>query len=159
MARLVIVRSNSAMAASSAAPPATETVRAALLALVSQGAHAGQVSEAASATWTRVEAELSPVIGSAGVAALYRRSLVRARAESPALAEVYDATAYAKGTEPLRHVLSSLSHDEAIVASRALMRTFCELLAVLIGASLTERLLKPATHPQAPEAGMKEITP
>ncbi len=159
MARLVIVRSNSATAASSAAPPATRTVRAALLALVSQGEHAGQVSEAASATWARVEAELSPVIGSAGVAALCRRSLVRARAEGPALAEVYDATAYAKGLEPLRYMLSSLSHADAVVASRALMRAFCELLADLIGAPLTERLLEPVTRPQPPRPGMKDNTP
>jgi hypothetical protein len=150
MARLVIVRSSSTTAASSAAPPATQTVRAALLTLVSQGEHAGRVSEAASATWARVEAELSPVIGSAGVAALYRRSLVRARAEGPALAEVYEATAYAKGFEPLRHALSSLSHSDAVVASRALMRAFCELLADLIGAPLTERLLEPATRPKLP---------
>lgn len=159
MARLVIVRSNGATAASVAAPPAAHTVQAALLALASQGEHAGQVSAAASATWARVEAELSPVLGSAGVAALYRRSLVWARAEGPALAEVYDATAFAKGFEPLRYALSSLSHADAIVASRALMRAFCELLAELIGAPLAERLLEPATRPQVPERRRKEIAP
>ncbi len=155
MARLAIVQPNSA----TTTPSASEAMRAALLALASQGEHAGQVSRAASATWCRVEAELSPVLGSAGVAALYRRSLLRGRAEAPALAEVYDATAYAKGFEPLRHVLSSLSHADAVVASRALMRAFCELLADLLGAPLTERLLAPATHPQPAQPGTKETRP
>ncbi|MCD6663543.1 MAG: hypothetical protein LT082_09105 [Comamonas sp.] len=159
MARLVIVRSNSATATSSAVPPAAEPVRAALLALVSRGEHTGQVSEAALVTWRRVEAELSPILGSAGVAALYRRSLVRARVEGPALAEVYDATAYAKGFEPLRYTLSSLSHADAVVASRALMWAFWESLTDLISAPLTARLLEPAIRPQAPEPGKKEATP
>ena len=153
MARLVIVRSASAAAAPSSHSIADDSVRAALLAMASEGEHAGQVSEAALATWRRVEAELSPVLGAAGVAALYRRSLSRARAEGPALAEVYDATAYAKGTEPLRHVLANLSHADAVVASRALIQAFCELLVDLIGAPLTERLLEPATRPNLPSQG------
>ncbi|MEO8124189.1 MAG: hypothetical protein ABI633_09080 [Burkholderiales bacterium] len=134
-------------------------MQAALLALASQGEHAGQVAKAASALWGRVDAELSPVFGSAGVAALYRRSLYRARAESPALAEVYDATEYAKGREPLRLLLASLSHDDAVVASRALMRAFCELLIELIGAPLAEQLLKPATDLEPREPREPRISP
>lgn len=159
MVRLSIVQLQRAPAAPSAMPQPPDAVPAALLALASQGEHAGQVAKAASALWGRVDAELSPVFGSAGAAALYRRSLYRARAQSPALAEVYDATEYAKGLDPLRLLLASMSHDDAVVASRALMRAFCELLVELIGAPLTERLLEPATDLEPREPPVKESTP
>ncbi len=125
---------------------APDAVCTALRALARQGDNEGQVAASAWAVWRRIEVELSPVLGSLGVAALYRRSLYRAGAQNPALAGVHAATAQADDFEPLRRALGCLSHTDAVAASCALMQAFCEMLTGLIGDALTERLLKPAAQ-------------
>jgi hypothetical protein len=158
MVRLVVVP-RIATIAPSAMPPASDAVRASLLVLASQGDHEGQFAEAALALWRRIEVELSPVLGATGVAALYRRSLNQASAQQPVLAEVHDAAAQTEGFEPLRRALASLSHTDAAAAIRWLMLAFFQLLVSLIGATLTERLLKPAAR--APSSGptLKDTPP
>jgi hypothetical protein len=159
MARLVLVHPKRATVAPSEMPQAPDAVGASALLLASQGDHEGQVAEAALALWCRVEAELSSVIGAKGVAALYRRSLHRARAQHPALAEVHEAATQVEGFEPLRRALASLSHADAASASRALVQAFYQQLVGLIGAALTERLLKPAARAPSNGPTLKDTPP
>jgi hypothetical protein len=97
------------------------------------------------AGWLHVDAALSPVIGHGGVAALYRRSLFLTRAQYPWLPSLH-----AGGLDPveftdLQAALAQQTVADASAADQALQRTFHDLLASLIGDSLTERLLRPAS--------------
>ena len=120
-----------------------QRIEAALAHLVASGADAASVADAACGAWRGVKAALSPVIGQHGVAALFKRSLHLTRIEHPGLSEAYAAD------EPgdfmaLHQSLSSLTSANAAAANSALLNTFYDLLSSLIGAALTERLLRPA---------------
>ncbi len=134
------------------------TARAALYRVATAGAFGSRGADAALAQWQRVEAELSPILGAAGFVALFRRCLYLLRTEYPALAAAHEATMQAGDLEPLRHALASLPHTDATATSQALMQALREQLIGLIGAGLTERLLKPATELGA-EPSTSEDTP
>jgi len=78
------------------------------------------------------------------MAALFKRSLFLARNSQPALgwlkAPEPDTDAYAE----LAHALAQQGAVAASHAQATLLRTFHDLLSSLIGASLTERLLRSA---------------
>jgi hypothetical protein len=96
------------------------------------------------AEWQRVETALSPVIGRGGVAALFRRSLFLARAAHPWLPEDHAGALDPVEFTGLQAALALRPAADASAADKSLQRTFQELLASLIGDSLTERLLRPA---------------
>lgn len=107
-------------------------------------AAAAVAAEQAETTWRRIDAALSPIIGPLGMAALFKRSLFLARTAHPDLgwpkAPMPDTDAYAD-------LRDALTRQDAVTASRVqaiLLRTFHDLLSSLIGASLTERLLRSA---------------
>lgn len=112
------------------------------------GADAKAVAAAAVSTWSRVISHLTPVIGVGGVDALYKRSLHLTHASFPWLAQSMqpagDATQSDRSLMDLRANLEARATAEAAAASSALLVTFVELLAGLIGESLTARLLRPA---------------
>jgi hypothetical protein len=108
---------------------------------VAQDADARVIAEKAATTWCAIAAALSPIIGPRAVVALYKRSLGLVRGEYPWLSPPEGHP------EPddfvlLRTALSQQSDVEATAAHRALLQTFLDLLASLLGESLTERLLK-----------------
>jgi len=111
------------------------------------GQDASAVAGRALAEWRRVDAVLSPVIGHGGVAALYRRSLFLLRPQHPWLpgnrAGALDAVEFTE----LQAALALRPAADARAANSALQRTFHDLLDSLIGTSLTERLLQPASDP------------
>ena len=133
--------------------------RAALYSVATTGARGSQAADAALAQWRRVEAELSPILGAAGVAALYRRSLHQLRDAHPALAAVHDASPAVADFEPLHHALAKQSQADAATTHRALMQVFRDLLAGLIGAPLSERLLQPARDFSPIGAAGQDSTP
>ncbi len=135
------------------------TTHAALYSVATSGAGGDLVAGAALAHWCRVEAELSPILGAAGVAALYRRSLHQLLGALPALAAVHDASRTVADLEPLRHVLAQQSQADAATTHRALMQVFRDLLAGLIGAPLSERLLQPARDFSPIGATEQDTTP
>lgn len=117
-------------------------MRVSLAPLALRGADAEQIANAARSIWRDVDAALSPIIGQRGVAALYRRSLDLTRTDHPCLVAVYDAASQSDEFDGLQVALAEQESRDAAVVNDALLQTFCGLLTTLIGASLTERLLR-----------------
>ena len=105
-------------------------------------ASAAQVAAAALATWREIDAALAPIVGPRGVAALYLRSLHLSRATHPWLAGASAGLHDAHDLAALEAVLARQDSASAATGSNALLQTFHDLLATLVGASLTERLLR-----------------
>jgi len=108
------------------------------------GADARQIADAAVEVWSAVDAALAPVIGLRGSAALYRRSLHLARADYPWLAAASEGPAAPGDFAPLHAALVQQTGVLAAAAHDAMLRIFHDLLADLIGRSLTQRLLQAA---------------
>ena len=111
---------------------------------------AGAIAAATLATWHQTAARLAPVIGTRGVDALFVRALHLTSAAFPWLAM---AGEQGNGAARLANFRARLEAREPAIAAEAgyaLLATFNELLATLIGASLTERLLKPVWVPPPP---------
>ena len=112
---------------------------------LAQRIQSGDVAGIADATvmlWQEIDTVLSPVVGKQGVAALYRRSLHVTAAAWPWLAGLSVDVAPSLDLDPLKAALSQQSSAHAAAAGGALLRTFHELLASLIGPSLTDQLLR-----------------
>jgi hypothetical protein len=103
---------------------------------------AAQIAALSALTWREIHAILSPVIGPGGVAALYQRSLHVTRSAHPCLGTVREDALLLAEFAALEGVLSQQTSAEAAAANGALLKAFCDLLATLIGVSLTERLLR-----------------
>lgn len=109
---------------------------------VGQDANATQIADAMVATWQEIDAALTPIIGSGGVAALYKRSLYLTAAAHPWLAGTREGAQAAIDPAALKSVIAQQSSADAAIGSNALLQTFHQLLGSLIGPSLTERLLR-----------------
>ena len=109
---------------------------------VPDGAHAGQVADAVVALWLEIDQALHPIIGHRGVAALYERSLVLTAAAYPWLAIEQRGIPAAVDPAALRAALVQQTGAEAAACANALFHSFHQLLVSLVGASLTERLLR-----------------
>jgi hypothetical protein len=110
--------------------------------LAAIAADAGRIAEVAASTWREIHAVLSPVIGPGGIAALYQRSLYVTRTAYPCLAAVREDAEHRSEFAGLQIVLSQQTSAQAAAANGALLQAFCDLLASLIGVSLTDRLLR-----------------
>jgi len=120
----------------------------------SPDAHA--VAAAATSTWQQVAGQIGPVIGVHGFDVLFGRSLHLATATFPWLSPARDV---ANATALLASVTACLEAADAATAaeaSLALLVTFAEVLATLIGEPLTERLLSPVWLAAA-QASQREI--
>jgi hypothetical protein len=104
-------------------------------------------AESATAIWRDLDSALSPVIGRAGVAALYRRSLQVSSARYPCLASAQAVGLWPGDLLVLSTVLSQQTGVGAASANGALLQCFSTLLAELIGPVLTERLIGFAHSP------------
>jgi len=108
-------------------------------------------SEATAATWRLLEAQLLPVIGARGLDVLFRRALHQTTTAFPWLAIAVDRGGSAGPLPSLMACLAAQHTAAAAEGAYALLLTFTELLATLIGESLTERLLAPVwAHPSLP---------
>jgi len=121
--------------------------------MAATGTDAGQIAVHATALWQGISEALAPVIGQAGIAALYQRSVFLTRGEYPCLQGAAALAAAPDEFSPLFTVLAAHSSEDAANAAAALVLTFRELLTHLIGDSLTERLLSSVwTSPSSGEA-------
>lgn len=120
--------------------------------LVDEGAQAALVADLAVTLWLRVDAVLSPIFGRQGVSALFMRSVHLARGRYPWLDEARTCTAGANGAnegaaasecDALRSVLAQHEPSLALEANGWLLKTFCDLLARLLGEALSQKLLQP----------------
>ena len=95
--------------------------------------------------WTDIQFALQPVLGQRGVAALFWRTLHLTATRHPCLAPLKtgNTTAAIELGELIR-LIAAQQPAIAMEAGSALFMNFRELLTTLIGAPLTERLLKAA---------------
>ncbi|MDQ3261147.1 MAG: hypothetical protein M3Q00_10275, partial [Pseudomonadota bacterium] len=100
---------------------------------IEKGADSAEIAAAIVSTWQQVDAALNPIIGQGGVAALYKRSLYLAAKAHPWLAGAPERAGTATDLAALNAVLAQQSSADAITGGDALLKTFCELLASLIG--------------------------
>jgi len=117
-------------------------IAAAIEHLVRSGAPAAQIAGAVAATWRHAEECLTPIIGSQGVAALYKHSL---RLTGRSHSWLADLRGGASDSADLTVLTTLLARQESADAARAggeLLETFYGLVNGLIGASLTHRLLR-----------------
>ena len=116
---------------------------------VDAGADAEQIADAIISIWHEIDGALYPVVGQRGVASLYKRSLHLTSPAYPWLADLRDDIQAAMDLAALRSVLVQQSSADAAAGGGDLLQTFHELLASLVGASLTERLLRSIWAPSA----------
>jgi hypothetical protein len=115
---------------------------------VTDDASAEQVADAVVAICLEIDHALHPTIGHGGVAALFNRSLSLTAAAYPWLARDHPTVLAAFDPSSLKAVLVQQSSAEAAAGGHALFQSFRELLASLVGASLTDRLLRSVwAHP------------
>lgn len=101
------------------------------------------IAARAVAAWTGIDAALSPVIGRRGVAALYKRSLHLSAIEYPWLANIAQGGSEPGDFSALEQAIGQQAAAHGAAAHAAVLKKFREMLANLIGESLTERLLQP----------------
>jgi hypothetical protein len=101
-----------------------------------------QPGDAAVSIWRDVWMTLSPIIGVAGAAALYERSLFLTTAEYPWLEGVRDSPESGEFSALRQEFLRQTSAD-ASAANAALLSSLSQILGKLIGGSLAARLLQP----------------
>ncbi|MDP3762062.1 MAG: hypothetical protein Q8R01_16255 [Ramlibacter sp.] len=123
------------------------------------GPDAQGIADGAVAVWTAIDAALSPVIGARGNAALYKRSLHLARAQHPWLAAAFEGAVQPGDYSALRSALAQQTAANASQAHDALLRIFHDLLADLIGRSLTRRLLQAAWSPNSYGNAVQDDSP
>jgi len=125
----------------------TTAALAALARRAGPDADAAQIAVAMAAIWREISAALTPIIGNRGAAALYQRSVHLSTALHPWLSVLMNSNAATLDASELEPLLAQQTRAEAMVGGSDLLQTFQQLLASLIGASLTERLLRSVWNP------------
>ena len=111
--------------------------------LAHEGDAGSSSAECAAAAWRlyeKLNARLAPLLGSAGVQALFVRSAKLAQAEFASLAEV----ATPEGMKKLGAALQALDPADATEVAATLFGTFLELMTTFIGERLTVLILRSA---------------
>ena len=101
-----------------------------------------RVAAEVAAAWRDIDDALTPIIGKRGVAALYGRSVHLAGRAHPWLASAELGAPASMDLSLLVSKFSSQTAAEAAAGGGQLLHALHELLTNLIGASLTERLLR-----------------
>ena len=109
---------------------------------VARGEDAASIADAVTQAWQQADTVLTPLIGHRGLSALYQRSVHVTANTIPWLAVCYQGIQQSMQLDLLHEALAGQSSAEAAIASTELFRTFHDLLASLIGPSLTARLLQ-----------------
>ena len=109
---------------------------------------AAQIARLSSEIWQEIDTVLRPIIGAGGAVALFNRSVQLTSTHWPVLAHnALPDTATGLETAALQSLLAQCSPADALACGNALLQTFQQLLSTLIGASLTERLLRSVWGP------------
>ncbi len=109
---------------------------------VAHAASAAQVADSLVLIWHGIDDALTPVLGQRGVVALYQRCLHVTGATYPWVLVKPDGFLTTVVPADLRQLVAKRHRTEAELAANAFLQTFYELLASLVGSSLTERLLR-----------------
>jgi hypothetical protein len=135
--------------------PRREIIRKKLAQSAGKESDASTIAAATVAQWLQISARLNPVMGSHGVDVLFSRTLYLAGRSYPWLGVAGDRQLGAPSVDVIR---ARLGRQQALVAAAAsceFMFIFTELLATLIGDSLTDRLLGPVWALAAPSPHME----
>ncbi len=124
--------------------------------LAAEGADVSRIMDMVISRWCEVTAALSPIIGQPGVAALFKRSIYLTCADYPSLVVLCEDAFRPGELAALRDALARETGADAAAANDALLRTFLDLLATLIGAPLAERLLGPVWNHSSGGDAMQE---
>jgi len=108
------------------------------------GADAAAIAAAARRLSERLAQQLVPLIGDAGVAAIYTRSLHLIQRQFPGLAPVRATDEHDGLFACAQHFLEHQDSDVATEAAVAVLTTVGELLTSFIGEGLATRLLREA---------------
>jgi len=127
-------------------------IQATIADLAAVGTDAERIAAIAASTWREIHTVLSPVIGPGGVAALYQRALYVTRPAYPSLKAVREDPLRPGDFAALRLALAQQTAEQVAATNGALLQAFCDLLANLIGISLTERLLRSVRNLPAADA-------
>jgi hypothetical protein len=122
------------------------------------GANSARLADAAVSQWQAIGAALAPIIGNLGVAGLYHRSLYLSLKVHPWLDHERNPDVPGMDLPALKAVLAGRDAAEVSEASATLFRTFKELLASLVGASLAERLLGPLWAQSAADSAAQDTS-
>jgi hypothetical protein len=125
------------------------------------GADAGveQVVDTIMAIWREIEQALNPIVGQHGVAALFNRSLKLVAATHPWLVAGRGGALDAVDPSALRALLLQQPAATAADGGAALFRSFHDLLASLVGAPLTNRLLHSVWAPPKGATPAQDLLP
>lgn len=127
---------------------------------VSADVDAAQVARVSCEILQEMNTALRPIIGVRGVEALYSRSVhITSTQWAMLAASTAPATPDGLETGALQSLLAQCSPAEALACSNALLNTFYQLLSTLIGASLTERLLRSVWGPPLSSAPAQNTSP
>lgn len=129
-----------------------ETIRRTLAQGAGDSPDARAIAESVLGVWHQMAHRLVPVIGTRGVDAVLNRSLYLTSKTYPWLAIACNGENSALLIAGLRECIASRETVDATEASQTLLANFTELLATLIGVSLTLRLLAPVWVPPAPDS-------
>lgn len=110
--------------------------------LARDGADADHIAALAVAKWRSIDNALAPIIGHGGVTALFNRSVSLRRPAHAWLGSPHDGLDQPHNLAALQSSLCQRPSAEAAAAAGAVLDEFVDLLSHLIGAALTERLLK-----------------
>ncbi|MEO8298963.1 MAG: hypothetical protein ABI574_14265, partial [Burkholderiales bacterium] len=122
-------------------------------------ADAAQIAAATTAIWQEIDAALTPILGRRGVAALYQRSLSLGTARHPWLTGQPVGSAATLDLGALKLDLAQQTSADAAAGSSTLLLTFHGLLTSLVGASLTERLLRSVWTPSSSGPAAQDTSP
>jgi hypothetical protein len=111
--------------------------------LAAEGADVSSIANAVIASWTEIEAAVASIIGKRGVSALYERSLYITWAAHPWLAPIDEGLGASMDLPALKAVLMQQDSITAAAGGGAHLQALYEVLGSLIGATLTEKLLRP----------------
>ncbi len=110
---------------------------------IAPNADTSQIADAVVATWREIDAALVPIIGSRGLAALYKRSIHCSAQAHPWLRIEHDAALAVVDFTELIPLLRQQDSITAMAGAAMLFSTFHQLLSSVVGSALTERLMRP----------------
>lgn len=121
--------------------------------------HGGDRQASIVREWEGINHRLSAVIGAGGMGALYHRALFLAATTHALLLPALGEPGQELDLSALAAALAGHPDAEVSAAGDALMQTFVQVLASLIGTALAEQLLHPLLAPGAPASAKPEPSP
>ena len=124
---------------------------------IAPNADTSQIADAVVATWREIDAALVPIIGSRGLAALYKRSVHCSAQAHPWIRIKHDAALAVADFTELMPLLRQQDNTTAMAGAAMLFSTFHQLLSSMVGSALTERLMRPVWFDASSESAQKGL--